>query len=82
MWESEFDNTVSKIDKVQDMNNNQLKHEVHDTCEENQKITTNFKAGNDEDVTNKTYLNEKSFKTDGHISLLEKNYNEFKIHYD
>ena len=29
--ESEFDNIVSKKDKVQDMNINQLKLEVHDT---------------------------------------------------
>ena len=30
-WESEFDNIVSKRDKLQDMNSNQLKLEVHDT---------------------------------------------------
>ena len=30
LWENEFDNIVSKQDKVQDMNINQLKLEVHD----------------------------------------------------
>ena len=30
LWESEFDNIVSKKDKVQDLNINQLKLEVHD----------------------------------------------------
>ena len=29
LWESEFDNVVSKIDKVQDMTYNQIKLEVH-----------------------------------------------------
>ena len=31
LWESEFDFVVSKKDKVQDLNINQLKLEVHDT---------------------------------------------------
>ena len=29
LWESEFDNFVSKKDKVQDLSNNQVKLEVH-----------------------------------------------------
>ena len=36
-WESEFDNIVSKRDKPQDLNINQLKLEVHDTCKKNMK---------------------------------------------
>ena len=31
LWESEIDNFVSKKDKVQDLNINQLKLQVHDT---------------------------------------------------
>ena len=31
LWESEFDGIVSKRDELQDLNNNQLKLEVHDT---------------------------------------------------
>ena len=31
LWESEFDNIVSKRDKLQDLNINNLKLEVHDT---------------------------------------------------
>ena len=31
LWESEIDSIVSKRDKLQDLNNNQLKLEVHDT---------------------------------------------------
>ena len=31
LWVSEFDNIVSKRDKLQDMNINEIKLEVHDT---------------------------------------------------
>ena len=81
-WESEFDGIVSKRDKLQDSNINQLKLEVHDTYKKDEKITTNFKAADDEDVINKTYLDEKIKKIDGHISYLEKDYNEFKLQYN
>ena len=37
LWESEFDNIVSKRDKLQDMNINQLKFEVHDTSKKDEK---------------------------------------------
>ena len=53
LWESEFDGIVSKRDKLQDLNINQLKLEVHDTYEKDEKLTTNFEAVNDEDVLNK-----------------------------
>ena len=59
LWESEFDNIVSKRDKLQDLNINQLKLEVHDTYRKDEKMTTNFKAVDDEDVINKGYLDEK-----------------------
>ena len=77
LWESEFDGIVSKRDKLQDLNINQLKLEIHDTYKKDEKITTNFKAVDDNDVINKAYLDEKLKKIDGHISYIEKNYNEF-----
>ena len=59
LWESVFVNIVSKRNKVQDLNINQLKLEVHDSYKKDEKITTNFEAVNDEDVVNKGYLDEK-----------------------
>ena len=82
LWESEFDGIVSKRDKLQDLNINQLKLEVHDTYKKDEKISTNFKAVDDEDVINKGYLDEELKKTNGHISYLEKDYNEFKKQYN
>ena len=82
LWESEFDGIVSKRDKLQDLNINQLKLEVHDTYKKDEKITTNFEPVNDEDVINKAYLDEKLKKIDGHISYVEKVYNGFKLQYN
>ena len=79
LWESEFDGIVSKKDKLQDLNFNQLKLEVHETFMKDEKLTTNFEAADNEDVINKDYLDEKLLKTNGHLSNLEKDYNEFKI---
>ena len=47
-----------------------------------EKILTNFEPSNPEDVINKAYLDEKLSKIDVHITLLEKNYNNFKLHYN
>ena len=82
LWESEFDGIVSKRDKLQDININQLKLEVHDTYKKDEKITTNFQPVDNEDVVNKAYLDEKLLKINGHLSLLEKGYNEFKLQYN
>ena len=82
LWESEFDGIVSKRDKLHDLNINQLKLEVHDTYKKDEKLTTNFEPTDDSDVINKAYLDEKLKKIDGHISYLEKDYNEFKIQYN
>ena len=59
LWESEFDGIVYKTDKLEDLNNNQLKLKVHDTYKKDEKITTNFEAVDDPDVINKAYLDEK-----------------------
>ena len=82
LWESEFDNIVSKRDKLQALNINQLKLEVHDTYNKDEKITTNFEPVDDSDVINKAPLDEKLEKIEGHLSKLEKDYNEFKLQYN
>ena len=82
IWESEFDNIVSKKDKVQDRNINQSKLEVHVTYEKDEKITRNFEANTDEDVINKAYLDKKLLKTNAHLSILEKHCNEIKLQHN
>ena len=77
--ESAFDGIVSKRDRLRDLKINQLNFEVHDTYKKDEKISTNFKAVNDEDVLNKGYLDSKLPKLEGQISYFEKNYNEFKL---
>ena len=82
IWESEFDGIVSKKEKLQDLNISQLKLEVHDTYKKDEKITTNFEAVDNEDVINKGYLDSKLLKIDGHLSKLEKDYNESKLQHN
>ena len=78
LWESEFDGIVSKRDKLQDLNINQLKLEIHDTYKKDEKITTNFEAVNNELVINKGHLDDKLIKINGHLTKLEKDYNELQ----
>ena len=61
------------------MNINQLKLEVHDTYKKDENITTNFEPIDNSDVLNKGYLDDKVLKINGHLSKLEKGYNEFKL---
>ena len=82
LWGSEFDGIVSKRDRLQDSNISQIKLEVHDTYKKDEKITTNFEPVDDSDVINKGYLDSKLLKIDGHLSKLEKDYNEFKKQYN
>ena len=82
MWESDFDGIVSKRDKLQDLNINQLKLEVHDAYKKDEKLTTNFETVDDSDVINKAYLDEKLIKINSHLSKLETDFNEFKLQYD
>ena len=81
-WESEFNHIVSKKDKSQDLNINQLKLEVHDTYKRDEKLTTDFEPIDNEDVINEAYLDENLLKTNGHLSLLEKDYNVFDLQYN
>ena len=50
LWESEFDGIVSKRDKLQDLNINQLKLELYDTYKIDENITTNFEPTDISDV--------------------------------
>ena len=79
LWESDIDGIVSKRDKLQDLYINNLKLEVHDAYKKDEKLTTNFEPVDGSDVINRGYLDEKLLKVDGHISKLEKDYNEFKL---
>ena len=71
MWRSELFNDVSAKDRVQDINLNQLKLKVNDTCKKDEKVTTKFKPSHDEDVKNKAYLDKKLSKIEGRLSLTE-----------
>ena len=82
LWESEFDGIVSKRDKLQDLNISQLKFEVHDAYKKDEKLTTNFEPVDNDDVVNEAYLVSKLLKIDGHLSKLQKDYNEFKLQYN
>ena len=82
LWKSEFDGIVSKRDRLQDSNISQLKLEVHDTYKKDEKITTNFEPIDNSDVINKGYLDEKLLKINGHLSEIEKDFNEFKLQYN
>ena len=82
LWESEFDGIVSKRDKLQDLNINNLKLEVHDTYKKDEKISTDFEPIDNSDVINKGYLDEKLLKINAHLSNLEKDVNEFKKQYN
>ena len=82
LWESEFDGIVSKRDKLQDSNISQLKLEVHDAYKKDEKITTNFEPIDNSDVINKGYLDSKLLKINGHLSKIEKDFNEFKLQYN
>ena len=82
LWESEFDGIVSKRDKLQYANINQLKLEVYDAYKKDEKLKTNFEPIDNLDIINKGYLDSKLLKIDGHLSKLEKDYNEFKLQYN
>ena len=82
MWKSEFGNIVSKRDKLSDLKINQLKLEVQNTYEENEKISSNFQSTDDIYVINKAYLDEKLLGLNGHLSLSESYYNEFNLQYN
>ena len=65
---------------VQDINLNQLKLKLNDTQKKEEKITTRFKAVNDEDARNKECLDKKLAEVKRHLSHREKDYNEYNDH--
>ena len=81
-WESEFGNFVSEKVKVQNLNINQLKLQVHDSYRKDEKKTTDFEPTDNSDVANKGYLNGKLLKINSHLPLLEKDYNEFILQHN
>ena len=58
LWKSEFDNIVSKKDKIQGSNNSQIKLEVRYIHEKGEKVTTIFEPTDDSDAINTCYLDE------------------------
>ena len=58
-----------------------MKLEVHDTYKKDKK-NNNFESTIDRDVIHKAYLDEKILNANGHLSLLGKDYNEFKLQYN
>ena len=67
LWESDSDGIVSKTDKLQNLNINQLKLELYKTYKKDENITSKFEPTDESDVINKAYLEEKLKKTDGNI---------------
>ena len=59
-----------------------MKLEVPDRYKKDEKKTTNSEAVNGEYVLNKAYLDEKFLRIHGRVSYKEKDYNEFKLHYN
>ena len=74
LWQLELEIIVLKKDKVQDININQLKLEVHDSYKEDEKLPTKSEPSDVTDVINGPYLEKKS-KIEGQISYIEKDYN-------
>ena len=58
LWESEFDGIVSRRDKLQDANINQLKLKVYNAYKKDEKLTTKLEPIDNLDVINKGYLDE------------------------
>ena len=53
LWENEFDSIVSKRDKLQELNINHLKLELHNNYRKDEKISTNFEPIDNSDVIKK-----------------------------
>ena len=79
LWESQFDDIVSEEDNVQDLKINQLKLELHDKYEKDEKLSTNFEPVNNEHVINKSFLDKTLEILKGQISYIEKVNDDFKL---
>ena len=67
LWESQFDDIVSKRHKLQKLNINQLKLEVYGTYKKDEKLTTKFEHTDNSDVINEGYLDDKLININGHL---------------
>jgi len=68
LWRSEVYNNVPANDRWQDINPNQLILKVNNIYKKDENITRKIEPSNDEDVMNKSYLNTKLWRLEGHIS--------------
>ena len=82
LWEGEFDNIVSKRDKLQDLKINELSSKYMILMRKDEKITKNFEAVIGKNVINKGFVDIQLSKINGHLSLIEKDYNGFKLQYN
>ena len=78
LWRSDSYKNVSAKNKVQDINLIQVELKVNGSFQKDGK-TANFDTSHDEDDIKKIYMEKKLSKTDGHLSLKEKNHQEFKL---
>ena len=70
--EANFKTTFLQKDRVQNINLSQLKLKVNCTYKRDETITTNFEPSNNEVVMNKVRLDTELPKTEGHLSVKEK----------
>ena len=61
---------------------NQFKLKVHYTYDQDERNNNKLESGKNDDVINKAFLDEKLSKTEGHLSFLEKDHNEFLLNYN
>ena len=80
LWESEFDNLVSKRYKVQYSNIIQLKYMIVTKKMKKYQQTLNLLMMKMLQI--EVFQTKKISKTDGNLSLLEKDYNEVKLQYN
>ena len=64
------------------MNITQLKLEIQNTYRKDEKLTTDFEPINNEDVITRAFLDEKLLTINGHLSLSEKDHNDFLLKYN
>ena len=67
---------------MHDTNFNQSKLKANNTYMKYEKKTTNFEPHKIEVVVNKAYLETEISKKDGHLSIIKKDYNEYKLRND
>ena len=82
LWRSEFYNSVSANDRVQDKNLNQSKLKVNHTNKKDEKRTTSFESSDIEVVVNEAHMDVEKSTVEGYISYTEKGFIEFILRND